>query len=301
MTANIIQSNAAVAIVLDTDEARAFQLFSNMQSNDLAFVRAEGIDCLYDYSSDENCKLSAVIINADVGFDAVEAAVDRVNPSFKHDDGPILVIVDGEPGEGHALKCIRHAKLIDRNLGARALRRFLAEEIERYSIISALRRELEKRTSAIGQIVQGVFEFKTRREAQNLATMLSLTCKDPMPVAIGLTELFVNAIEHGCLEIGHDEKGQLLETGMLTDEIRKRQRMPSYKNRVATVDFKRSAGSLFFTIKDPGPGFDYTTYMAEQEAHMKKHGRGIMMAKGCFSSLSYHGCGNEVHAVHTVD
>lgn len=301
MTVNIIQSDASIVLVLDDNKDSTFQLFADLQSSDLMIARAQGLSCLHEYSSDENCKLSAVVIDAKIGLDEVATAIGKINLRFKEDNGPILVIVDGEPAPNHSLSTVKHAKLIDRNLGASALRRFLAEEIERYSIVSALRRELEKRTSAIGQIVQGVFQFKTRREAQNLATMLSLTCKEPMPIAVGLTELFVNAIEHGCLEIGHEEKGELLETGKLTEEIRKRQQMPSYKNRVATVDFKRSGGSMFFIIKDPGPGFDYSKYMAEQDAHMKKHGRGITMAKGCFSSLQYHGCGNEVHAEHTIE
>lgn len=299
MTFAVVHSNKPTALVLNAEGSDTFQMFTDLESPSLAIVQAQTTTCLYEYSRNETCKLSAIVIDAAIGWEAIEAAVEQVHSNFKKDEGPILVVMDGEQEADDPLNKIKHIKTIDRHLGARALRRFLAEEIERYSIVCALRREMDKRTSAIGQIVQGIFQFKTRREAQNLATMLSLTCKEPMPVALGLTELFVNAIEHGCLEIGHDEKGQLLETGQLADEIKRRQQVPAYRDRVATVDFRREGDALFFTVKDPGPGFNYETYMVSQDSHAKKHGRGIMMAKGCFSSLSYHGCGNEVHAVYS--
>lgn len=299
MTGQIVRSNVPVAIVLDSDRSSIYDVFTELDSNDLAVVQAESLNCLTEYSSKPEYKLSAIILDGTVGLDTLQKAVSNVNTRFIEDCGPVIIVTDGEPEVDAPIAKIKHSKVIDSNLGERALRRFIAEEIERYSIVSALRSEIEKRTSAIGQIVQGVFQFKTRKEAQNLATMLSLTCNEPMPVAIGLTELFVNAIEHGCLEIGHDEKGQLLETGQLAEEIARRQKLEQFSNKVATVDFKRDEKSLFFVVRDPGPGFDHETYMSANHGHEKKHGRGIVMAKGCFSSLSYHGCGNEVRAVHT--
>ncbi|WP_262695464.1 ATP-binding protein [Kordiimonas aquimaris] len=299
MTSQIIRSNVPVAVVLDSEQSNSYNVFTELDSNELTVVQAKSLSCLTEYSSKPEHKLSAIIIDATVGLETLEEAVSNVNARFIEDGGPVIILTDGEPEAHDPIININNSKVIDSNLGERALRRFIAEEIERYSIVSALRSEIEKRTSAIGQIVQGIFQFKTRREAQNLATMLSLTCNEPMPVAIGLTELFVNAIEHGCLEIGHDEKGQLLETGQLAEEISRRQKLKQFSDKVATVDFKRDEKSLFFVVRDPGPGFDHETYMSASHGHEKKHGRGIVMAKGCFSSLSYHGCGNEVRAVHT--
>ena len=299
--AHVIHSTTPLVLVLDKDRHQALALVEGLTTSDLTVVQADSAVCLSDYSSSEKYKLAAVILDAKIGIDAVQEAVAAINPRFVEDNGPIIILMDEDLVADDPIANIRQCKVIDRRMGLPVLRRFIAEEVERYTIISALRREIENRTSAIGQIVQGVFQFKTRREAHNLATMLSLTCDDPMPVAIGLTELFVNAIEHGCLEIGHDEKGQLLEAGQFAEEVERRQQLPEFCNRFATVDFKREKQALFFVVRDPGPGFDYEIYMSTNGGHGKKHGRGIIMAKGCFSTLSYHGCGNEVRAMHPLN
>ncbi len=119
---------------------------------------------------------------------------------------------------------------------------------------------------------------------------------DPVPLAIGLSELFLNAIEHGCLEIGHDEKGELIENGQLNDEILRRRRLEKYRSRFATVIVSESEEAIKFRVEDPGNGFDYSTYLEDDEGHAKKHGRGISMAKGCFQTLTYLEKGNIVEA-----
>ena len=230
---------------------------------------------------------------------AMGALFDSVDATFRDAGGPVIVIVDGDSTyDKDALREFGISKIVDGRLGQRALRLVLSIEIEEFARLRLLRTELKKRSSAIGQIVQGQFRFKTRREAQNLATMLSMTCPNPMPIAIGLTELFINSVEHGCLDIGHDEKGRLIEDGLLAQEIERRRTMPEFCDRVVTVDFRREPNRLFFEVKDGGDGFDFESYIANSEGHSKKHGRGIMMANGCFEALEYKGNGNEVHAVH---
>lgn len=298
MTVQIIRSQVPIVVVLQSDNEQFSEFMSEFESDDLTLAVATTTDCLTDYTQDQVDQLSAFVIDGSSGHEMVQDIVSQIDRSFIADGGPVVVLVNNEPEVGDPLLNLPHIKIVNGQLGSRSMRRFIAEEIESYRIVSALRREIDKRTSAIGQIVQGVFEFKTRREAQNLATMLSLTCTNPMPVAVGLTELFINAIEHGCLEIGHDEKGQLIEAGQLVQEISSRQKAPQFCDRVATVEFNREADKLCFVIRDPGPGFDYEAYMGDCSAHEKKHGRGIVMARGCFAELSYHGCGNEVRAIH---
>ena len=147
---------------------------------------------------------------------------------------------------------------------------------------------------------QGKFEFQTRREAKEIASRLANVSNDPISVAVGLLELFVNAIEHGCLGIGHSEKGELLERGHLNAEIIRRRALPEFVANFVTVEFHRQQDELHFVIRDPGKGFDHQAFVADTEAHDKKHGRGITMAKSCFDELKYHDCGNEVHAVHRM-
>jgi len=243
--------------------------------------------------------LGAFVIDLTVPGISLEDCIDHIDPAFRGAGGPLIAIVDHEQGyDEEALQAHGASKVVDARLGQRALRLVISIEIEEFARIRLLRSELQKRSSAIGQIVQGQFRFKTRREAQNLATMLSMTCPNPMPIAIGLTELFINGVEHGCLGIGHDEKGRLIEDGILAEEIERRRSMLEFCDRVVTVEFKREPNRLYFEINDGGDGFDYSAYLSESDGHGKKHGRGIMMAKGCFEELIYKGNGNQVHAVH---
>lgn len=144
----------------------------------------------------------------------------------------------------------------------------------------------------------GKYVFKTRREAKKVATRLAAISREPVGIAIGLMELFVNAIEHGCLGIGHKEKGQLLETGGLNDEIHRRRKLKEYAGNEVVVEFERTDRALEIVVKDPGKGFLYQEFLSDDEGHEKKHGRGIFMAKNCFDELYYRGCGNEVRVLH---
>jgi DNA-binding response OmpR family regulator/anti-sigma regulatory factor (Ser/Thr protein kinase) len=148
---------------------------------------------------------------------------------------------------------------------------------------------------------EGRYIFKTRREAKKVATRLAAVSAEPIGIAIGLMELFINAIEHGCLGIGHDEKGRLLEVGGLNDEILRRRKLPEFADNEVVVEFVRTDTALRISIRDPGPGFNHGAFLSEDEAHAKKHGRGITMAKTCFDEMTYHGTGNEVRVLHLIN
>jgi len=248
-------------------------------------------------------QLGAFILDVSSPEDVPANLVQELGAEYREAGGPVILVVDSNKANYDEDRLLEAggSKVFDARLGQRALRLVVSTEIEEFGRICQLRRELQRRASAIGQIVKGQFQFRTRREAQNLATMLSMTCPDPMPIAIGLTELFINGVEHGCLGIGHSEKGELIEKGRLAEEIDRRRQLPENRDKVVTVNFRREENRLYFEVKDEGKGFDYSAYLHETEGHSKKHGRGIMMAKGCFERLEYKGSGNEVHAVHSFD
>ena len=74
---------------------------------------------------------------------------------------------------------------------------------------------------------EGAFTFKTLHSARDLATVLANACPDPRRVVIGLTELLVNAVEHGNLEISYAEKGLLQDQGQWETEVARRLSDPS--------------------------------------------------------------------------
>ena len=303
MTQIHVNTKQPIAVVFAPKGGLLENLTEGLACHDFSVAEASDLSELASATNKKYLHLGAFVIDITTvkkgGEKALSEYIDCIDPRFRDKGGPVIAIVDGRNrlDEG-LLMDLGASKVMDVRLGQRALRLVLSIEIEEFGRLGQLRTELKKRSSAIGQIVKGQFRFKTRREAQNLATMLSMTCPNPMPIAIGLTELFINAVEHGCLDIGHDEKGSFIEDGILAEEIERRRAMPEFCERMVVVNFRREPNRLYFEVKDGGNGFDFASYVADDEGHNKKHGRGIMMAKGCFEVLEYKGNGNEVHAVH---
>ena len=164
-----------------------------------------------------------------------------------------------------------------------------------------IRKDVRNRSSGVGRLVNATFEIQTLDEARKLATMLSLPCPDPQSAAIGLTELLVNAIEHGNLGITYEQKQILLDTNSWPQEIEKRLLLTENRNKYVTVEFETHSSSIQFRIKDMGRGFDPKPFMTICPERMtRRNGRGIAMAaQFCFDKVEYIGCGNEVSV--TID
>ena len=294
-----IDMRSPLALMYAPQDGKLYNVLAAFEEAGFQYKAVEKCGALTDYSLQSTQNMCVCVIDLTSEYSDFEECFEAIDFDFRSAGGPVVVIGDNVSNdEENRLLSIGAAKVVDISLGAKALQLILSLEIREFSRITHLKKELLRRSSAIGQIVKGVFKFKTRREAQNLATMLSMTCPNPMPIAVGLAELLINGVEHGCLGIGHDEKGALIEAGLLADEVQKRRQMPEYAEKFVTVDFEREPNRLCFRIKDGGDGFDFVPYVSATGGHEKKHGRGIMMAKGCFEELEYLGNGNEVYAVH---
>lgn len=178
------------------------------------------------------------------------------------------------------------------------LRTMINEAVTEQQKTNFLKLDVSKRRSAIGDIQQGSFKFRTREEALHLATMLSLACPEPSLRAVGLVELTANAIEHGCLKIGSLLKTELVEQGWLTDAVRTRRTWPEFTDGSVTISFERHEDHILIEIRDPGDGFDPVKVIEEFDPKsVAKSGRGVVMAQQCFDSVTYNEKGNVVTLV----
>ncbi|MBK1725101.1 response regulator [Thiocystis violacea] len=148
----------------------------------------------------------------------------------------------------------------------------------------------------ISMAFQATFRFRRLDEVAALASVLAQICPNPQSISMGLSELMLNAIEHGNLGITYAEKGRLIEDGLWQDEVERRLAEPEQAERFATVEFVREPEQLSFTICDQGEGFEWETYLdLDPSRAFDSHGRGIAMARHlAFSSLQYEGVGNRV-------
>lgn len=186
--------------------------------------------------------------------------------------------------------------ILDKDHYEKSLPHTIESALSDFSRYQELLNEVSKRTSAIGLIQSGNFTLQTLEEAEALTVMLSNACPDPHGVALGLSELLVNAIEHGNLEISFEEKTKLLEAGEWENEVAKRLSMAKYKSKFVTISFEKKKTKISFEIEDEGDGFDWSKYIGKNETNITRvHGRGISLACSmAFSNLSYNAKGNKV-------
>jgi len=172
---------------------------------------------------------------------------------------------------------------------------------------SAAARDLQNRVKRGMQVLQLLeeahFTYRTIEEARGLAAVLARACPDAEATVIGLTELLVNAVEHGNLGITYDDKSALLANGVWMEEVARRLELPENRAKRVDVEFSRGDDELRFTIRDRGNGFEWTRYLEiDPRRAFDRHGRGIIMARHVsFSSIEYRGTGSEVVATVRCD
>lgn len=161
-----------------------------------------------------------------------------------------------------------------------------------------LEQEVQRQGSVMACLVDGRFAFRDTDQARNLATLVANAAPEPGRVVLGLSELMINAVEHGNLGIGYTQKSALIDQGRLADEIRERLERPEFAGRRAELEVSRDENEVRFLIRDQGAGFDWQGYLEmSPDRAFDTHGRGIAMSRMIsFDRLEYRGGGNEVLA-----
>ncbi|GIV34585.1 MAG: hypothetical protein KatS3mg031_2120 [Chitinophagales bacterium] len=169
-----------------------------------------------------------------------------------------------------------------------------------YQQLLELKHKLSVSQNPLSNMLRGIFEFRTLQEAQKLSILIANASKTP-DKALLICELLNNAVEHGNLGIGYEEKTRLIEQNRLVDEIMERLNKPEYRNKCATVEIIREKDVLKVVIKDQGNGFDYNRYLEFDSARMfDNHGRGIAIARSMLD-IQYIGKGNVVQAIIPIE
>lgn len=188
---------------------------------------------------------------------------------------------------------------------------YLVKPYERESLLtivrgaladSASRRHLQQRLvehgNALKLLCSAEFRLRTIDEASTLAAFLALGCPRPEASVLGISELLVNAVEHGNLGITYAEKATLKREDRWSDEVRRRQELPENRAKHVRVVLTRTDAGVSLYIEDEGAGFDWQRYLDfDPQRAFDPNGRGIALARSAsFASLRYEGCGNTVIA-----
>lgn len=161
---------------------------------------------------------------------------------------------------------------------------------------SALLRDRVDPACPVGH--HGEFTFRTLEEVTVLTDQLAILsgCAGQRELAVGLAELLINAVEHGNLGFGYEEKAQLKRAGLWEQAVVARLEDPRFSSLYARLEVYRVADELVITIYDNGRGFDWRPFVEiDMQRLHEPNGRGIAMAhQAGFRSIEFLGNGNRV-------
>ncbi|WP_135077499.1 response regulator [Terasakiella sp. SH-1] len=185
---------------------------------------------------------------------------------------------------------------LSKPFGKKELLAIVNSAVEDFQRFCHARDEVQNTDTALKKLQTAVFQFSCHDDIAGLAPLLSHITPNPEWTVMGLSELMINAVEHGNLALTYADKTSLVENEDWEIEIHRRLKSEAYKDRVATIEVNVDAEKIEFSIKDQGNGFNWEEYMSFDSGRaFDTHGRGIMLAKEMsFDYMQYLGCGNHV-------
>ncbi len=116
-----------------------------------------------------------------------------------------------------------------------------------------------------------------------------------------LTELYVNALDHGVLQLDSGLKSSPDGFTRYFEEREKRLAEISEGHIRISVQTHpmENGGEVVINLEDSGPGFDFTAYLLEMPEELRPSGRGIRLLLELCDSVTFEPPGNRVEAVYS--
>ncbi len=294
-----IRKNTGTILVVEDQPATLYLLASILEGNNYRVIKAfdgqHALKALEEYQKD----IDIILLDRMMpGIDGMELTKKlQADPNRK--DIPIVMLTAADKPE-------------DISEGIKAgVFYYLTKPIERKTLLSilsaavqeskqrkALQAEMHRHRMGFGLIEVMHSSYKSLEEAKSLSSFLANCFPDKERALTGISELLINAVEHGNLGVTYDEKTALLENNTWRQELEQRMRNPYYANRRVKVSFEKKNKTCSLQITDEGQGFNWKSYMEFDPSRAShNHGRGIAMANiVVFDRLLFNESGNQVTA-----
>jgi len=244
-----------------------------------------------------------VFINfSDPAIDSFALLDSILKDPWLHFGGIIALCADQKTGE--RLEEVR---------GANIIISLIDDDLERYlpkilNIIARNRRILFQRSigSDLVRTLSGSYQLGNDTiEANCYANLVcnflfntdKIDAGGKMGVNLALTEMLINAIEHGNCGIGYEEKNAWLEAGGTMRALLAEKCLdPQVSGRRVLFEYSIRPEKSTFVIADEGQGFDWRNVAAGSaaDALQRLHGRGITLTRRFTRNLRYSEQGNVV-------
>lgn len=205
-------------------------------------------------------------------------------------DEPEVIREGVDAGVYYCLK-----KPLDQNL----LHSVIEAAIREFDMTRMRQEALTGQRSAMHLLETSRFFCSSLKDVEVLAQFLACAYPDPKRAVIGITELLINAVEHGNLGVSYEEKQQLVTSGKWREAIDARQQQPEYAQKQVDVVLQRKPDGIFLQVSDEGKGFEWWKYLEiDPSRATHPNGRGIALAnKISFDRLQFTQDGSRVLAV----
>lgn len=262
-------------------------------------VACDGEDALKALEASAN-RISAVIMDLHMpglnGLEVVAHMKQREEMAYipvvmaTASDEPDIIREGIEAGVYYCLK-----KPLDQSL----LNSVIEAAIREFDMTRMQQEAISGQRSAMALIETSRFFCSTLRDVEVLAQFLACAYPDPKRAIIGITELLINAVEHGNLGVSYQEKQQLVTAGTWRETIEARQAAPEHKDKRVDVVLQNKAEGIYLQVSDEGRGFEWWRYLEiDPSRATHPNGRGIALAnKISFDRLQFTQDGSRVLAV----
>lgn len=217
----------------------------------------------------------------------------------EHDRRVFVVMMTAFNSENYVIDSIK--------LGAN---NYLKKPIKRDSLVSILRTaemDMKRRNQIVeahSDVVEDHLSFKFDTKVHLVPAMVDFLTKEIasyydtevwLDLKVGLSELLMNAVEHGNLEISYEEKTKALQKNELHQLYEERMHDERLSSRKILISYDMTKECCEWTVEDEGPGFNYSEYQDIQADQLEDlHGRGILICQKYFDDVEYIGRGNKV-------
>jgi CheY-like chemotaxis protein/anti-sigma regulatory factor (Ser/Thr protein kinase) len=161
--------------------------------------------------------------------------------------------------------------------------------VEKYHQFRSVMAWMVEATAGASLLESGTFRLRTITDARIAASLLGEMADDSVRIGMALKELMENAIEHGNLGIGGEQKARLEAEGGFVQEVERRLTLPENHGKFVRVRFQTADGMVRVSIKDRGQGFDWQSALKPgPESSLLPTSLGIATAKAAhFDTMEY--------------
>lgn len=295
---SISQSKTTILIV-DDEEFNRMILETYLETEGYETVSAVDGEDAWEILTKEDSSFSTILLDRNMPRLNGMGLLERIKEDKRYSDIPVVfqTALDDERSisEGISAGAFHY---LTKPFNKKAFLAVVKSALATYELICIkdTQAALNEQKHVFSVLNYAELSFQSLDEARSLAQSIAKLSAETQGLTLGLTELFINAVEHGNLGITYYEKTQLVNEQGWEEEVNRRRNLEENQDKWVRVKVAYSDDQIIITITDEGDGFDWEPYLEiSPERAFDPNGRGIAMSRMLsFDLVEYQGVGNKV-------